>query len=332
MNLRSIEYFLTVAEELNVTRAAERLVISQQALSGHIKRLEEEYNVELFYRKPVFRLTPAGQQMVFFGKQILQSESSLRAALSDITENARATLRLGISRLRSDTFFPPILKRFAPSHPNISIELLDGNSQRLEELLQSGKIDLYIGLDAPEAPNQHRIRLAEERLQCCFTEGLLKKYFPDDWQALLQSFSDGADLLKLMDLPLISLRQGNRLRTNLDQFLSHYTSPNYVLECEQQSLIYRFARDGMGVGLVSPVALYAHAGDVPVPDSHGPGAKKEKEPFYSFPVKNNLPPYVTWLVYRSDAAVPGFLQDFIRDTQAVFRQYAASVTRNYTAG
>ena len=97
MNLKSIEYFLIVAEEMNVTRAAERLNISQQALSGHIKRLEDEYNVEFFYRKPVFRLTPAGEKMIFFGRQILQSESSMRAAFSDITENARATLRLGIS-------------------------------------------------------------------------------------------------------------------------------------------------------------------------------------------------------------------------------------------
>ncbi|MBQ6665688.1 MAG: LysR family transcriptional regulator, partial [Synergistaceae bacterium] len=48
MNLRSIEYFLKVAEEMNVTRAAEQLIISQQALSSHIKRLEDEYNVKLF--------------------------------------------------------------------------------------------------------------------------------------------------------------------------------------------------------------------------------------------------------------------------------------------
>lgn len=320
MNLRSIEYFLVVAEELNVTRAAERLVISQQALSSHIRRLEDEYNVELFYRKPVFRLTPAGQQMVFFGKQILQSEASMRAAFSDITENARATLRFGISRLRADIFFPMIWKRYAPSHPNISIELMDGNSERLEELLQSGKIDLYVGLDAPSGLNQHRIRLAEEQLQCCFTESLLKEYCPDNWQELLESFRDGADLLKIMHLPLICLRQGNKLRTALDQFLSHYTSPHFVLECEQQSIICRAAQDGRGVGLLSPVTLYTH-NDQP---------NDPKDPFYTFPVKNSIQPYVTWLVYRSDVPAPRFLQDFIRDIQAVFRTYARTVTQNYS--
>ncbi len=319
MNLRSIEYFLVVAEELNVTRAAERLVISQQALSSHIKRLEDEYNIELFYRKPVFRLTQAGQQMVFFGKQILQSEAAMRAAFSDITENARATVRLGISRLRSDAFFPPILERFAPAHPNISIELVDGNSARLEELLQAGKIDLYIGLDAPDAPNQQRIRLSEERLLCCFTEGLLKKYFPENWEEVLSSFADGADLLKIIHMPLLSLRRGNKLRTALDRYLSHYASPDFILECEQQRLIYRFARDGLGVGLVSPVALY----NSPLNNEKG------KEPFYSFPIKNNMDPYVTWLVYRTDFAVPRFLEDLIRDIRAVFRQYARTVTRNY---
>lgn len=52
MNLKSIEYFLAAAEEMNITRAAERLFISQQALSSHLKRLEEEYGVPLFERRP----------------------------------------------------------------------------------------------------------------------------------------------------------------------------------------------------------------------------------------------------------------------------------------
>lgn len=64
MNLKSIEYFLITVEEMNITKAAERLYITQQALSSHIQRLEDEYGVTLFERRPTFRLTRAGQEMV----------------------------------------------------------------------------------------------------------------------------------------------------------------------------------------------------------------------------------------------------------------------------
>ena len=92
MNLKSIEYFLITVEEMNVTRAAERLFISQQALSSHIKRLEDEYRVQLFERRPTFHLTPEGEQMVFYGRQILEAEAKMQAAFSDISKNCRATL------------------------------------------------------------------------------------------------------------------------------------------------------------------------------------------------------------------------------------------------
>ena len=112
MNIRSIEYFLITAEEMNFTRAAERLYISQQALSSHIKRLEEEYHVQLFARKPSLHLTLEGEQMVFYGKQILDSDKKMLAAFSDISTNCRGTLKVGISRLRSKVFFPDIWKYY----------------------------------------------------------------------------------------------------------------------------------------------------------------------------------------------------------------------------
>lgn len=156
MNLKSIEYFLCAVEEMNITRAAERLFISQQALSSHIKRLEEEYGVCLFERRPSFHLTLEGEQMAFYGRQILEAEAKMKAAFSDISENCRATLNVGISRLRGGVFFPLIWKFYHPEHPNISIELTDGNSARLDELLQTGKLDLYIGIDTPQSPNLNR--------------------------------------------------------------------------------------------------------------------------------------------------------------------------------
>ena len=64
MNFTSLRYFLVTAEEGNITHAANRLFISQQALSGHINKLEKELNLRLFHRTPVFSLTYAGRQLM----------------------------------------------------------------------------------------------------------------------------------------------------------------------------------------------------------------------------------------------------------------------------
>lgn len=322
MNLRGIEYFLVVAEEMNVTRAAERLIISQQALSAHIKRLEDEYHVKFFDRKPSLRLTEAGKQMVFYGRQIMESEAALRSSFSDITENARATLRFGISRLRSEVFFPLIWDLYRPLHPNISIELVDGRTIRFDELLQAGKIDLYVGINVPDNPGQRKILLATEKVQCCFSEKLFKKFYPDNYEDVIASFSSsgGVDILKIIHMPLITLRQGNRLREVLDSFLAHHVKPYYALECDEQSLIYDTAKKGMGIGILSPFGLYQHVDDI----------HKDGEKFYNFQFINDFQVNETYLVYRSDYKPPVYVRDFIKDTKKVFKNYAKAMTENFS--
>ena len=320
MSLRSIEYFLKVAEEGNITRAANKLYISQQALSNHIKRLEDEYQVTLFERKPVFRLTKAGESMVYYGQRLIREEAEMRAVFSDLSLQAKATLRFGISRLRADVFLPLIWQFYKPNHPNISIEVVNGNSKELDDLLQAGKIDLYVGIDVPSSPVKHSVLLATEGLQCCFTEGLLRRHYPETYELLLREFESGADLLKLLPLPLISVRQGNRLRERLDQYLMQYGKPEYVLECDQQNMVYELARQGAGVGLLSPLLLYRHGHD-----EMGGG-----DPFYSFPIRNDIGVTRTYMVYRSDYTPPQYLKDFISDVSLVFESYARTVDRKYS--
>lgn len=71
VNFLHLKYFLMVAEELNITRAAERLYISQQSLSNHISNMERELNVKLFTRSPKLALTYAGDLLVDTATQIL---------------------------------------------------------------------------------------------------------------------------------------------------------------------------------------------------------------------------------------------------------------------
>ena len=135
MNLRSLEYFLVVAEEMNFTKAAERLFLSQQALSSHIKRLETEYDAVLFHRKPVLGLTQKGYELRYWAERILNAEKNLRANLYDIGTNCRGRLRVGIARLRAFRMMPEIMDRYRSLYPNVAFEVVDGDTEFFQEQL-----------------------------------------------------------------------------------------------------------------------------------------------------------------------------------------------------
>ena len=81
MNFSHLEYFLTVAQELNITRAAERLYISQQALSQHISKLEGQYGVPLFVRKPQLDLSYAGKTLLPHAERLLHEEKLVESII-----------------------------------------------------------------------------------------------------------------------------------------------------------------------------------------------------------------------------------------------------------
>src|SRR5699024_7005166 len=97
LNFRHLRYFLTVAEELNITRAAERLYISQQSLSNHIGNMERELGVKLFVRSPKLSLTYAGELLVGTATQILELQSQYMSKVGDINRQYMGVLRVGVS-------------------------------------------------------------------------------------------------------------------------------------------------------------------------------------------------------------------------------------------
>ena len=106
MNTTGLQYFLTVAEEMNFSRAAQRLFISQQSLSGHIQRLEKYFGVQLFERRPVLKLTAAGEQMRLYAEYILRAEQQMTSRLADLSRENTGKLSFGCSRSRAEQFLP----------------------------------------------------------------------------------------------------------------------------------------------------------------------------------------------------------------------------------
>ena len=129
MNFLHLKYFLMVAEELNITRAAERLYISQQSLSNHISNMERELDVKLFTRSPKLSLTYAGGLLVETATQILDLYSQYQTKVGDINRHYLGMLRVGISHTCGLALMPDILPKFRQEFP--LVEFSHGGAQSL---------------------------------------------------------------------------------------------------------------------------------------------------------------------------------------------------------
>lgn len=257
MSLLGFEYFVIVAHEQNISKAAEKLFVSQQSLSAHMKRLEEQYGVQLFIRKPTLRLTPAGKAMLFYVEKILENEQQMTARFADLVKDHHGELRIGLSRQRSETLFPHIWERYHEQYPQIEIVLKEQNSERLLDLLRNNQLDLCLAVNVPEARDLHIEPLVEEKLCCSLSRDLLMRYRPDtgaqDYKRYLQN---GVDLLDLQDLPFFHRPPENQLRQAIDRFYaSHDIYPQYILETNNQKLMLDLA--SYAVGIITPLYLYS---------------------------------------------------------------------------
>lgn len=144
MDLRHLRYFVAVAEERHITRAAERLGIQQPPLSQQIKALEAELEVQLFRRKPRgVELTEAGEGLLVDARRIL---AEVEEALTRVRRTARGELgRLTVGFTASAPFQPfvtRILRDFRTANPGVSMKLEEGSSSELVAEVQAGRVDV----------------------------------------------------------------------------------------------------------------------------------------------------------------------------------------------
>jgi DNA-binding transcriptional LysR family regulator len=138
VELRQLQYFLTVAEELHFGRAAERLHIVQSAVSQQLRRLERDLGVELFDRTTrTVRMTEAGRRLVPHARAVLAATARARTAMDDLRAETAATIKLGTSSglgARLDT----ILTEFGRLLPLAHLELATGaTNDRLKQVRAS---------------------------------------------------------------------------------------------------------------------------------------------------------------------------------------------------
>ncbi|WP_371376990.1 LysR family transcriptional regulator [Sporomusa aerivorans] len=143
MELRQLKYFLAVSEEGQITKAAERLHITQPPLSQQIILLEQDLGVQLFNRtKKHIRLTEAGQILQQRAKQIIELLKTTRDEVQDSSNGVRGKLTIGMITSSGRFLIPEQIQEFHRTYPLISYDLRQGDTQRILELLNSHLIEI----------------------------------------------------------------------------------------------------------------------------------------------------------------------------------------------
>ena len=187
MNWNQLHYVITIARERNITKAAQKLYISQPSLSMSLKTLEKELGTPLFERKNgELALTYAGELFYEWAESSLRSKQTLTDKLDDISNHLRHKIRIGLSPHRSAIMLPEILERFYAEAGNCDVQIIEEPTYALKGLLEQNELDLMIDVPHPDTLNYQSELLAEEHILLAVPNSLL----PQVSHAVFASDSD----------------------------------------------------------------------------------------------------------------------------------------------
>ncbi|MDF3003657.1 MAG: Transcriptional regulator [Oscillospiraceae bacterium] len=165
MNLKEQLYICTLAQCQSISKASEKLYISQPALSMYLNNLENTLGVKLFYRKDKKLLpTYAGQCYLEKAERMLEMKHEFDTQLFGIRNGLRGQLRLGVQQRRAPYFLTPVLERFKQEYPEVQLIIKDNVYKPLLQLFQNDDIDLLISTIDGDLLNCEQHLIYKERL------------------------------------------------------------------------------------------------------------------------------------------------------------------------
>lgn len=313
----NFSYFLMVAEELNISKAAKRLFVSQQCLSSHIKKLETEYNTLLLVRKPKLALTPAGESMVRMLKQMQLLEANLKSELVSTEGEEKGYIKIGLHSSRSEQFGTTVFSRYWDKFPHVVISVTDGTSSSFEYMLSNGQLDMYVGVNPLLNKKHEQLLLFGEQLFIAMTDNTIRRYFPGKYPDCLSEFSQGIDLRNLCEVPLFFCHD--------EQSMITHALASYLAQNDIQLNIRAYSNNGL---MRNSLAAMDYGASICTElrrntvQNLASTRKPLPSPLHFFPIKdfsyiNNL-----YLVFRKNIYQPMYFRGFVNNMIECFSNFS----------
>ena len=262
----NMDYVFEVYNEGSFSKAAKNLYISQPSLSASVKRIEDRLGYPIFDRstKPL-RLTEFGKKYIESMLAVKKIEKDFADYINDYGGLKTGTLKFGGTNLVSSLVAPKLISTFRALYPQIEVELIEGITEDLEEMLDEGSLDMVMDYSMPYADCFDYVKLANEYIVLTVPKGFkinekLKEYTIDIDDIrngkILKGNMAPVPLSYFKDIPFVLLKKKNDTYKRAISMCSDAGfEPRKIFESAQQMTAYHVCSSGMGAAFVSSMLL-----------------------------------------------------------------------------
>lgn len=243
LNLNLLKYFYVVVSERNITKASEKLMISQPAVTRAIRELENSLGIKLLERSKM-GVNPTAEGLILYEhtKEILaEVDSTLN--IIDLSKGKGRNLYIGATTTNFTIFLIDTLRRFRVNYPNVNISIVLEDMKVLNDLARLGKMDIIIKNDYEEIKTFKNIKSFE--IEDKFIAS--RRYFPELAKRVYS-------LDELLSYPMVLLSNITHGRRNFDSYLkSQHIAYKPTYEFNSYSLCRELMSEGFGISIGNPI-------------------------------------------------------------------------------
>lgn len=239
MQIDDFQMMVVLAQELNMRKAAERLFVSQPALSQRLQSMEKQWGMKFFIRSQKgLTITPEGEKVASYAKDMLDKDEAIKSELSTLQTETYGTLKLAVASVIGQYWLPPVLKAFVQKYPFVKISLFTGWSSEVQRNFYEGDVHVAI------------LRGRQEY------KGCKEKLFEDELYLVDTEISD-VTMLKDTDKPFIQFKSDS---TYYGQIQTWWYSifpnpPKRTIVVDQIETCKQLVLNGIGYALLPSTVL-----------------------------------------------------------------------------
>ena len=252
MNSRQLQYAIMLSQTRNFSQVAERLNISQPALSKQILSLENELGIKLFDRTTTpLTITPAGQHFIQGAADLVYKEDQLLRSMERFKSGEAGQLVIGVTPFRSSYLIPDVVKEFRAAFPHIQVKLQEAGSDILRKEAAEGKFDFAVVNLPVDESVLDIIPLESDRLVLII---------PQQYRHLLPLTDDcrEIDFQACKDLPFVVVQKTQEMRRLFDKLCTaNDFYPNIAAEVVSLTTAWSMACAGVAATIL-PLQFVSH--------------------------------------------------------------------------